>query len=121
MESFSIGIAASLYAQIREGFSADPGGGGTVEYKDPTNFYQAFSGGMLFKIPDTGLIFDIFAGYSLEKTLYLNPATFPNPREDAIERSAPLFVENTLTLSLLQNKMFITLKQLNDIFLETGT
>lgn len=117
-EFFSIGITASLYVQIREGFSASEGS--TVEYEDPPHFYQAFSGGMLVKIPDTGVIFDIFAGYSLEKTLYLNPATFPNPREDAIERSAPLFVENTLTISLLENKMFITLKQLNDVFLETG-
>ncbi len=121
VDMFSFGLGAALYAQIRGGWAESETGGGTDEYKDPTYFRQAFSGGFLLKNRDSSIIFDTFAGYSLEKILYFEPANFPNKRSEAEERSAPMFNENTLTLAFNERKTFFIVKQLNDIYLETGS
>ncbi len=119
-DSFSLGLALSMYTQFREGWAES--GGGTVEYKDPTSFQQALAGGFLVKNRDSSLILDSFGGYSLEDNLYFNPETFPNPRSEMEERSEPhFFNENTLTLAFNQRKSFFILKQLNDIYPDTGS
>jgi len=121
-DSFSLGLAVTMYAQFREGWAESESGGGTEEYKDPTSFQQAFSGGFLIKNKNSSLIFDSFGGYSLEDNLYFDPETFPNKRSEMEERSEPhLFNENTLTLALNQRKSFFILKQLNDIYPDTGS
>jgi hypothetical protein len=111
---FSIGLSVSLYGQVIKGFAESLSGGGTVEYNE---FYFPFaiSGGLLWKNPDGNIIFDIFGGYSSEKSLYFNPATFPNKRSEMTDRLAPVFVEGTLTLSMNEKKTFVILKELNDI------
>lgn len=121
-DSFSLGLAVTMYAQFRGGWAEKEGGGGTVEYEDPTSFQQAFAGGFLVKNRDSSLVFDSFGGYSLEDNLYFNPETFPNPRSEMEERSEPhFFNENTLTLAFNRRKSFFILKQLNDIFPDTGS
>jgi TolB-like protein len=118
MPALCIGAAVSLYAQIRKGFAE--GGSGTIEYRDPTSFEQAWSGGFLLKNKTASILFDCFAGYSTEGIIWFNPATFPNKRSEMEVRGAPMFNENTLTLALNQRRTFVILKQLNDVFLETG-
>ena len=121
LETFSFGLGCTLYSQFREGQVEHPLGGSTVWYEDPAYFRQAFSGRFLLRNREATFIFDLFAGYSLEKILYFDPDTYPNTRSELEERSAPLFVESTLTLSLNERKSFLIIKQLNDIHLETGS
>lgn len=121
LETFSFGLGCALYTQLRHGQAEEPEGDHTEWYEDPTYFRQAFSGGFLLRNREATFIFDLFAGYSLEKILYFDPDTYPNKRSELQERSAPLFVESTLTFSLNERRTFLIIKQLNDIHLETGS
>jgi TolB-like protein len=119
-DSFSLGLALTMHAQFREGWAESEDGSGTEEYKDPTSFQQAFSGGFLVKNRDSSMVFDSFVGYSLEENLYFDPADFPLKRSEMEERSEPhFFNENTLTLAFNNRKSFFILKQLNDIYPDT--
>lgn len=80
----------------------------------------AFALGLLIKNTDSTLIYDVYGGYSLEELCFFNPEKFPNEVGDEKYFSAPLFIENTLTLSFNQRKTFFVVKQLNDIYLEMG-
>jgi TolB-like protein len=122
VDFLSVGAALALYAQKRNGWAEDEFGSGTVWYEDPTYFRQAFSGGVLLKNRQSSVVLDLLAGYSLEKILFFDITNFPDNTKRSLmeERSAPLFNENTLTLALNERKTFFIVKQLNDIYLETG-
>ncbi len=76
-----------------------------------TDIHPAFSfkAGALFRNADESVVYDVQAGYCTGKITPQIEGVYQDPL------GLPLFLENTLTLTLADKKLFVILKQLNDI------
>jgi TolB-like protein len=107
-DSTSLGLGLGVYPESNSNimfFSS---------YEDKLHLAYSLNVGALFRNPDESVTFDIQAGYCTGKIGLIDPNTAILTGYTGM----PLFVENTLTLAFDKKRLFIILKQLNDICLD---
>ena len=112
-EHFAFGASMTLHRKYLHMFySSEPRwGASTLEFEEEPAASFSACAGFLFKNFDSSLIFDILAGYSLEKYFELDP----DDGTKGDEVKSPVFIENTLNLAVADKRAFVVLKQTNDI------
>jgi TolB-like protein len=106
-EGISLGAGFTVYSQKDFGnptMSSTP-------YSDIADVAASGNAGFLIRNPDESLVFDTRIGYSTGTTDLIDPATLSAARQ----LQSTIFNENSMTFALDQKRLFIVLKQLNDV------
>jgi TolB-like protein len=117
----SVGIGASLFVEFVSW--ATP----FSEANREPSVKSAFAFGLLFKNVDSTVTFDVFSGFSLggqyllraeELIDYIGGGPTYNMGDSLL---LPLLLEGTLTVALLERRIFLVLRQRNDIFIDQAS
>ncbi len=109
-EAVALGAGVGLYSRS----SVDQGPG--TPFTDPDKMVVSGNVGFLYHNPDETILFDSRIGGNNE-TYDIADAT-STPLTIAEQASAPVFWENTLTLSYRENTTFLIVKQINSFSLD---
>ena len=121
---FSVGIGVSLYANYSNTdfvnpLHALPGEESLISTKE-TRFVPAVTLGLLLQNRDSSLIYDIYGGYAFDNRVLIDSINFPVNGGDEQYVILPLFVEHTLTFALNGRNTFFVVKQMNNVYFDTG-
>ena len=118
---FAVGLGLSVFQQDLLLGRADP----LPEVSGVQEpLLSAWTFGFLIKNPQTTVIFDILSGYSQGRTYLLHAEylrtylDFGTPYELGDSIAMPIFLEGTLTFAFKDRRIFLVLKQSNDIYLD---
>jgi hypothetical protein len=121
MPWMSLGMGACLFL-VANNFEASAG------ISTPPNTWElgsAYYFGVLFKNSDSSAILDIMSGFSLDRRYLLHAEDFRDYLDlvipsftigDSVAR--PILLEGTLTITTQNRRVFLVLRQRNDIFID---
>jgi TolB-like protein len=117
----SLGIGASIFL-VANHFEASPA------ISKPSNTWElgsAYYFGVLFKNSDSSVILDIMSGFSLDRKYLLHAEEFRDYLDSVIPSfsigdtmTRPILLEETLTITTRNRRVFLVLRQRNDIFID---
>ncbi len=99
--SVGLGVAAFMECHTVAIFYSD--------WEDNLQPAFSFKAGAMFRNEDKSVVYDVQAGYCTGRMVPVIEGVYQDPL------TLPLFVENTVTITLAGKNLFIILKQLNDI------
>jgi len=104
----ALGIGVGIYSHsVSERGPAGP-------YSDPDRVLVAGNVGLLYRSPQETLLFDTRLGYNTEVYDLIDPDTL----DLSGKASAPLYLENTLTLAMRNGSTFLIFKQIDSLSLD---
>jgi hypothetical protein len=119
-EFFAVGLGISVFQQDAWLNRAEP----LSDRQEVGPILSAWSFGFLIKNPQATVIFDFLSGYSQGRIYLLHPEyfraylDFGTPYELGDTIGLPLFLEGTLTFAFKDRRIYMVLKQSNDIHLD---
>jgi TolB-like protein len=120
-QSMSLGMGASIFL-VANYFEASAG------ISTPPNTWElgsAYCFGVLFKNSDSTVMLDIMSGFSLDQKYLLHAEDFRDYLDSVIPSftigdsvARPILLEGTLTITTQNRRVFLVLRQRNDIFID---
>ncbi len=117
----SLGMGASIFLVVNH-FEASAG---ISTPPETSELGSAYCFGVLFKNSDSTVLLDIMSGFSLEQKYLLHAEDFRDYLDSVIPSfsigdtvARPILLEGTLTITTQNRRVFLVLRQRNDIFID---